>query len=149
MRSHLKTLLVGRLLSLPFPMLGVGFIILDVDAAIRGWALLGEPKYDLSGPAERPPVPFLTLNYRLSPAISQVIVEACATKEVPVPIRFAAPGRDRAIGCPALFQAVEILEENEDLFIASEPKTLGADNANQCVGDFVLRMLCGCSDLGG
>jgi hypothetical protein len=53
MRGYLKTLVVGGLLSLPFVGFGAGFIVMGVDATVRGWASLGKPKHDWSGPSRR------------------------------------------------------------------------------------------------
>ena len=53
MRSYSKTLVVGGLLSLPFLGFGAGFIVMGVDATVHGWASLGKPKYDWSGPSRR------------------------------------------------------------------------------------------------
>jgi hypothetical protein len=44
MRSYLKTLVVGGLLSLPFLGFGAGFIVMGVDSTVQGWASLGKPK---------------------------------------------------------------------------------------------------------
>jgi hypothetical protein len=48
MRSYLKTVVIGGILSLPLLGFGVGFVAMGVDATMQGWASLGGAKHRLS-----------------------------------------------------------------------------------------------------